>query len=194
MGSADVFSAGIIGVFMLVPPILDYALASRVGGFSARSAFDDPEFRRVVGLIALADMLAITAGLFATPFDLPGNTWAWLVLGIALMCVGNGLRCWAILSLGQFFRFVVAIQSDHRVITGGPYRLVRHPAYLGIVLIQLGIGIANANSLSLLLCIAIPMLGLVRRIQREELALFGDLGTEYAAYAAGTKRLIPKVW
>jgi len=177
-----------------LPALLDYTLASRVGGFDSRSFSADPEFRLIVGLTVLSDMLATVVAVFAHSVALPGSRWAWLLLGVLLICSGCALRYWAILTLGRFFRFVIAIQNEHRVITGGPYRLVRHPAYTGALLIQLGIGTALANSLSLLICLAIPMIGVIPRIRREELALTTDLGTEYQAYAASTKRLIPKIW
>jgi len=154
----------------------------------------DPEARRIIGLLILADLLAILVAWLADPLAWPGSYGAWLALGVVLICSGYALRYWAILTLGRFFRFVIAIQNDHRVITNGPYRFVRHPAYTGVMLTQLGVGIALANSLSLLICLAIPMFGFIPRIQREELALTADMGAEYQDYATTTKRLIPKVW
>jgi protein-S-isoprenylcysteine O-methyltransferase len=174
--------------------LTDYVLAKRVDGFDSRNFSADPEFRLVVGLIMLSDVLATVVARSAESFDWPGNRWAWLALGLVLICAGGALRHWAILTLGRFFRFVIVIQNDHRVVTNGPYRLVRHPAYTGALLVQIGIGIALANSLSLLICLLIPMAALVLRIRREESALAADLGTEYLDYAATTKRLIPKIW
>ncbi len=179
---------------LTVPALIDYALASRVGGFNTSDFSSDPEARWIVGLLMLAALLAITAAWFAGSFAWPGSHWAWLALGVVLICSGCALRYWAILTLGRFFRFVITIQNNHRVITNGPYRLVRHPAYTGAILIQLGVGIGLANSLSLLICLVVPMFGFIPRIQREELALTADLGAEYRDYAATTKRLIPKIW
>lgn len=185
-----------VGVVVVVlvtgPQVIDYVLATRVRGFGTSS--DDPELRRIFFLIALADSLAILAALFVTSLGWPGPQWKWLIIGIAVTYAGVALRYWAIVTLGRFFEFVVTIQNDHRVVTSGPYRLMRHPAYTGLVMVQLGIGIALANSLSVVLCLAIMMLALIPRIHREESVLLGELGTEYADYAAKTKRLIPKVW
>ena len=49
-------------------------------------------------------------------------------LGIALMVAGIALRQWAILVLGQFFSTRVTIISGHRIVTNGPYRVIRHSA------------------------------------------------------------------
>lgn len=189
-----IFSAAVGFAIIAVLALIDYVLAKRVDGFDPSNFSADPEFRLVVGLIMLSDVLATVAARFAEPFGWPGNRWTWLALGFALICSGCALRHWAILTLGRFFRFVVVIQNDHRVVTDGPYRFVRHPAYTGALLVQLGIGIALANSLSLLICLVMPMAGFILRIHREEFALTADLGTEYLDYAATTKRLIPKIW
>ena len=187
-----VLKAGVLLLLVTGPPLFDYALATRVKGFGVRS--DDPELRRMFFLKVMADVLAILAALLITSLGWPGTQWKWLIIGVAVTYAGVGLRYWAIRTLGRFFQFVIAIQDGHRVVTSGPYRFVRHPSYTGLIMVQLGIGIALANSLSLVLCLTVPMLALVPRIRREESALLGELGTEYTAYAAKTKRLIPKVW
>jgi len=186
--------AGAVLILFVGPPVLDSVLAKRVGGFETRSVSEDPELRRIFFFNVLADVLAIVAALLVTPLGWPGPHWQWLIIGVAVTYSGAGLRYWSILTLGRFFDFVVTIQDNHRVVTSGPYRLVRHPAYTGLIMVQLGIGIALANSLSVVLCLAVTMLGLGPRIRREESVLLGELGTEYADYAAKTKRLIPKVW
>ncbi len=172
--------------------MFDYVLATRVKGFGVRS--DDPELRRMFFLKMAGDVLAISAALLVTQLGWPGAQWKWLILGLAVTYAGVGLRYWAILTLGRFFHFVIAIQDGHRVVTSGPYRFVRHPSYTGLMMVQFGIGIALANSLSLVLCLTVPMLGLIPRIRREESTLLGELGAEYAEYAAKTKRLIPRLW
>jgi len=79
-------------------------------------------------------------------------------------------------------------------VTTGPYRLVRHPAYAGAILIFAGIGIGLANIVSIVLCTALPAAGYAERIPREEALLCERLGEPYADYAAGTRRLVPRVW
>jgi protein-S-isoprenylcysteine O-methyltransferase Ste14 len=80
------------------------------------------------------------------------------------------------------------------VITTGPYRVIRHPSYAGILLAVIGLGLLIGNWLSLVsLTIAIGG-GLVFRIRVEERALLRNLGDDYRNYAATHKRLIPFIW
>jgi len=119
-----------------------------------------------------------------------GLSWA----GLVLMCLGLFLRIWAIQVLGKSFRTTVETHHDQQVCQDGPYRLLRHPSYTGIVLICIGFGIAVQNWLSLLLAVVLPAIALLFRIQVEEKELAASLGPEYVAYQQHTKRLIPWVW
>ena len=120
--------------------------------------------------------------------------WPLFAIGLALVWCGIGVRLWSVATLGRFFRRVVVIQSGHRVVTEGPYRFVRHPAYLGNLIATTGLGLVFANWVSLAILILVPLLGHLPRIRVEERALEGSLGDDYVRYAANTKRLVPAVW
>ncbi|KOU45152.1 methyltransferase family protein [Streptomyces sp. WM6378] len=107
---------------------------------------------------------------------------------------GIGLRLWAIVALGRFFRGTVHVQRDHQVVRSGPYRWVRHPAYSGIALAGLALGVTYDNAAALLVFVAGGALALGYRIRVEEKLLSEALGTAYTEYAATTPRLIPGVW
>lgn len=115
-------------------------------------------------------------------------------VGIVVMWLGIGLRLWAFRTLGRFFTFRVMTSEDQPVISGGPYRVLRHPSYAGGLLALVGIGVANANWISLAAIVVIPLIGMINRIRVEERALHEALGERYAAFAAGRKRLVPFVW
>lgn len=128
-------------------------------------------------------------------------TWADFAQGPAsfaatllLAWAGIAMRWWSFRTLGRYFTFTVMTSSDQRVIMTGPYRFVRHPSYLGILLILAGIGISYGNWLSLAAVTLVPLVGFVNRIRVEEDALSAALGQRYRSYAAGHKRLIPGVW
>jgi protein-S-isoprenylcysteine O-methyltransferase Ste14 len=76
----------------------------------------------------------------------------------------------------------------------GPYRLIRHPSYAGLLAAFVGFGFMLGDWWSLLALTAATACGVVRRIMVEERALTGALGARYADYAATHKRLIPFVW
>ncbi len=123
-----------------------------------------------------------------------GGGWAPVAAGLAVLAAGVALRTWAILTLGRLFKFVVVIQDGHRVVTSGPYRLLRHPSYTGGLLAFLGAGIALDSWLSVLALVLLPLLAVLVRIHAEEAELATALGQEYRAYASRTRRLVPGIW
>jgi protein-S-isoprenylcysteine O-methyltransferase Ste14 len=114
--------------------------------------------------------------------------------GIAIAWAGIGLRWWSFRTLGRYFTFTVQTSADQPVITGGPYRFVRHPSYTGIMLTLIGVGSTYGNWLSVAVFALVLLVGFVNRIRVEEAALSGALGDAYTSYAAGRKRLVPLVW
>jgi len=111
-----------------------------------------------------------------------------------MIICGVALRLWAIHELERFFRIVVTIQPDHRVVDTGPYSRIRHPSYTGLLLALAGAGVALDNWLSLLALTVLPLAGILVRIRVEESALVAALGDSYVAYEARTDQLIPGVW
>lgn len=111
--------------------------------------------------------------------------------GILLMLLGIFVRQCAIATLGRFFSLSVRVAQDHKVVSNGPYRFVRHPSYTGVLLSFSGMGLALGSWGALLLILL--MFGLVfgYRISVEENALRNNLGDDYETYMKKTKRLIP---
>ena len=119
-----------------------------------------------------------------------------LAVGIALVLFwgGIGLRYWSFRTLGRYFTFTVQTSADQPVVTVGPYRVIRHPGYAGLLLVIMAFGLLIGNWWSLgSLSLAVSC-GLVFRIRVEERALMLDLGEGYRAYASTRKRLVPYVW
>jgi protein-S-isoprenylcysteine O-methyltransferase Ste14 len=114
--------------------------------------------------------------------------------GVAVMWLGLATRAWAVAALGGAFRTTVEVDPGERVVSTGPYRWVRHPAYVGLLAIVAGFGLAAGNWLSLAACLVVPLPALVRRIHVEEAELERVLGGAYRAYEARTARLVPGVW
>ena len=122
-----------------------------------------------------------------------GLVWP-VVAGLTLVAAGIGLRAWSIVTLGRFFQYQIKVQPGHQVVTGGPYRYVRHPSYTGIAMVLAGIALASGDVWSLLAVAVLGGAGLAVRIRAEERQLTQALGAEYERFAAGRKRLVPGVW
>ena len=125
---------------------------------------------------------------------LPGPGWLPVVVGIALMIAGMAFRAWSVRTLGRFFTVTVDVSDDQRVVDSGPYSLLRHPSYTGMLIVYLGIGTALDSWFSLLVGPLPLLLAILTRIRYEERTLHDGLGPAYAAYARRTKRLVPLVW
>jgi len=114
--------------------------------------------------------------------------------GFVILLAGITLRGWSFKALGEYFTFTVMVSSDQPVITRGPYRVLRHPSYSGILLACFGIGLAAANWAGLGAVTLLTLALLLWRIRVEERALLATLGDRYRSYSADHKRLVPLVW
>jgi len=112
-------------------------------------------------------------------------------LGIFLMLLGVLVRQYAIAILGRFFSLTVQIAEDHKVVEKGPYRLVRHPSYTGVLITFIGLGLAVQSWGALLVLLGVFSMSFGYRMWVEERTLLSELGEDYASYMKRTKRLIP---
>jgi len=114
--------------------------------------------------------------------------------GMAMFLLGLTLTVWAYRVLGRFFSLEVQVQGDHHVVDTGPYRVLRHPGYAGVLFGFIGLGLAVQSWVSVLLLMLTTTTALAYRTRIEERFLLDELGEEYARYMARTKRLVPLVW
>jgi protein-S-isoprenylcysteine O-methyltransferase Ste14 len=149
-------------------------------------------------LVAVASFIGLGAGLAFLAVSQHaatiGGGWVTFALGELVFIAGLALRFWAVLTLGRFFKITVSIQEGRRVVRSGPYRLLRHPSYTGLLVALLGLGLALQTWLGLLALIVLPSIGVLIRIRVEESVLIEALGQDYVSYAAETRRLIPGLW
>lgn len=110
--------------------------------------------------------------------------------GLILIAFGFTLMAWAEDTLGRFFSVQVAVQEGHRLVVSGPYRHLRHPRYLGIILFNIGMAFAFASGLTLILSAAL-ILVLLWRIHDEERLLKEAFGQEWEEYRKRSWRLAP---
>jgi protein-S-isoprenylcysteine O-methyltransferase Ste14 len=157
--------------------------ATRVGGAGRR-------------LAAWPFLTAASAVLYLAPRVVPAAAIrpAAFAVGFVILLAGLVLRGWSIKTLGTYFTGSVAVSSDQAVVTAGPYRVLRHPSYTGLLLIMTGVGLASANWAGAAGMVVLTLAGLLWRIHAEERALLTTFGDRYRAYAAQHKRLVPLVW
>ncbi|MEW2086333.1 isoprenylcysteine carboxylmethyltransferase family protein [Streptomyces sp. NPDC005283] len=134
--------------------------------------------------------VVVGTALFVGPWWHSWGPVQWL--SAAVFVCGAALRLAAIRQLGRFYSHKVRTLGDHQVVRSGPYRMVRHPAYSGMVLAHAGFVGVFANPLSVAALLALLVPAVVLRIRAEEQTLMDLRG--YADYAQHRKRLIPAVW
>jgi len=146
-------------------------------------------FRLIVAIGALgAGALSAATSATIRPAGLADG------IGLVLFWSGIALRLWSFHTLGRYFTFTVQTSSNQPVIADGPYRLIRHPSYAGLLLAIMGVGLFIGNWVSLLFLTVAATCGFAFRIRVEERALTQNLGDRYRDYAATHKRLVPFIW
>jgi protein-S-isoprenylcysteine O-methyltransferase len=115
-------------------------------------------------------------------------------IGVAVMVCGLALRLWSQAVLGRYYTSTLRHGEDQPILASGPYRLLRHPGYAGLLLAWVGAGLATANwavasAVTILMVVAYSY-----RIAAEEAMLVSAFGSRYEEYMARTWRLIPYVY
>ena len=159
--------------------------AIRAGGGGRRLAV-------VPVVIAASVMLYLAPHIVPAAAIRPGA--AAFAVGMVVLLGGLVLRGWSIKTLGGYFTGRVMVSADQPVITAGPYRLLRHPSYTGLLLACAGVGLTSANWVAVAAMALLPAAAVLWRIHAEENALLTTLGDRYRAYAGQHKRLVPLVW
>jgi len=113
--------------------------------------------------------------------------------GIILIIPGFLLMQIAEKYLGKQFSIEVSIQEDHKLIQTGPYSLIRHPRYLGIVLFFIGFSFIFQSLIAICLVVALSFV-LIWRIFTEEALMRQKFGEEWDEYCKKTWRICPFVF
>jgi protein-S-isoprenylcysteine O-methyltransferase Ste14 len=112
--------------------------------------------------------------------------------GLALYALGALLFEWSRAVLGRHYSFMAAIQQDHELVRAGPYRLVRHPGYIGLLLWQTGYALVFRSALGVVLVVPVAA-ALAWRVADEEALLHSEFGDEFEEYRARTSQFVPYV-
>jgi protein-S-isoprenylcysteine O-methyltransferase Ste14 len=146
-------------------------------------------------LATLVSLLAAVAvAVFVPRTALPVDPWLSVSLGALLVALGIALRQWAARTLGSFFTRSILVREQHQMVTTGPYRFVRHPAYAGLLISVVGLALTLGNWLSVVVAVLGFLLGNIPRIKAEDAVLEANLGDQYRDYARAQQRLLPGIW
>jgi protein-S-isoprenylcysteine O-methyltransferase Ste14 len=194
-GSWDGFFAhparvGVVVLHLVMIPVMTLCTSGR-----SKGAKHAPDWEPFFPLLVMHSLFTA----FVMPYMdarglwvLPGadvTRWA----GFAFLTAGVALRLGPMIELGERFVSVVAVREGHRLHTTGFYAAVRHPSYLGILLMDLGFaGVFRS-------VVALALMPLVfwmfkRRMDVEEGFLMEQFAGEYRDYMARTRRLLPGIY
>lgn len=163
----------------------DQARSLQPGPFDQGSSF----LLLSVGVVNLLILLLAPVGNHYDIGSWDNSSAAWL--GLLLMFLGLVLRYVAAQTLGQFYTRTLQICEAHQIVDQGLYRFIRHPGYLGLLVMEIGAGLAVKNWIAFLF---ISMTGFVSRLYRvrvEERMLEDRFGEQYSLYAKKTWRFLP---
>ncbi len=141
----------------------------------------------------------IAGGILLVPWTVPvlGERQIWQVSYsgayalAAVMLVGLGLTWWARIYLGRLWSSVITRKEGHRIIDTGPYAMVRHPIYTGLIIALLATAAAEAR-VTALIGAALVIFGIWLKARSEERFLMAELGPDvYGAYCRRVPMLVP---
>jgi protein-S-isoprenylcysteine O-methyltransferase Ste14 len=139
--------------------------------------------------VMLLQNYPVYRGTFLAERFVPAQSWV-VWLGFALTIAGLAFACWARVILGRNWSGVVQLKQDHELIVRGPYSIVRHPIYTGLLLAFFGtaVGVGEWRGM---IATAIVGVSFWRKLRLEERWLCELFGDRYRNYMGRVKALVP---
>ena len=115
------------------------------------------------------------------------------MIAVGLDLIGVTTAIWARLALGRNWSNIMTLKERHELVQTGPYGVVRHPIYAGLLLAILGT-VMTIGALGAYLGLLSFLVGFLVRIQGEDALMAGQFPETHRAYRRRTKKLVPYVW
>src|SRR5215471_18172081 len=148
---------------------------------------------RELGIRAVIVVLVILLFRFGAFRDHTSNTDLWLAgVGLVLFALGLGFAIWARVHIGRNWGMPMSQKDEPELVTSGPYHLVRHPIYSGILLA--GAGTAVALSWLWLIAVALAGVYFIYSAKVEERTMATQFPGAYPAYRRSTRMFIPFIF
>lgn len=183
-GAAQCADAGFAALYLAW---MLYELSVARADAAADDARADRHTRELYGI---AHALTVLSALWSGPYpDPPGFAH---LAGVVVFVAGVSLRLYAIRTLGARYSHLVRIDHALAIVSDGPYRFIRHPAYAGMLIAHAGVAIFFPNGVTAAVYCFMLVPSLLVRIRVEERALMGRAG--YREFAENRARLVPGLW
>jgi len=115
-------------------------------------------------------------------------------IGIFLFFFGFALRIYSIKTLGKLFTFEVGLRKDHKLIKTGPYSMIRHPSYLGYIIMSIGLYTFLGTFFGIFISLIICLILYLKRIPIEEHILKNKFGKDFEEYKSKTYKILPYIY
>jgi protein-S-isoprenylcysteine O-methyltransferase Ste14 len=184
----------LLGYFLL---LIFFYMERRLRRSEYAKSLDTTEFdrrtTRFLGYAFIVSILALLAAWLLNALDI-GHMPQWVAwLGIVLALCGLFMRAWAMRSLGTSYTRTLRVAQGQHIVQDGPYRYIRHPGYLGMILTWIGASAATGNWIVLLIVFLVISAAYHNRIYHEEEMLLSKL-PGYEEYRSHTWRLLPPIY
>ncbi|MGC0776432.1 MAG: isoprenylcysteine carboxylmethyltransferase family protein, partial [Candidatus Acidiferrum sp.] len=144
----------------------------------------------MVCAVALLSLPSVPLPFLNERFLPPGTVWFWS--GAAVTAGGLLFSVWARRHLGKNWSQAVTVKEGHELITTGPYALVRHPIYSGLLLGIVGCAVARGEWRGLL-AVALVFGAVWHKLRLEEKWMRAQFGEPYEAYSRRVAALVPYI-
>ncbi len=126
-------------------------------------------------------------------FSVDHLTWLqWL--SVVVYLIGLTIRSWSLRLLGKYFSRNVEVESEQDLVGSGPYRILRHPSYLGLFLLTLGVLLFIANLIGIVIVFPVMLIALSYRMKIEEQMMLDNVGKEYERWRRKRYKIIPYIY
>jgi len=181
---------GVVILHLIMIPVMTFSTSGRSKGLDHA-----PDWKPFFPLLMFHSLFTA----FVMPYMdarelwvLPGGD-ALRWTGFVVLAIGVALRLGPMLELGRRFVSVVALQPGHTLHKSGFYTWVRHPSYLGILLMDLGFAGVFRSAVALALMPVVIWM-FKRRMDVEEAFMVRQFAGEYREYMEHTRRILPGVY
>lgn len=151
-------------------------------------------FKKILAAVVISIAITVSLtylGIFRIE-DTFGNSIRYI--GIVLYILGISLRYSGSIYLGKYFTRDVRVSEDQELVSDGPYRVLRHPLYLGLFLLTISVPLFFQNYLGLAVALILMGVNINKRMVAEESSMEQIMGDRYRAWKSSRYRFIPFIY